>query len=380
MKVTAQGDILTKTFKRCQLGGPGAHLNPVHQLVKLEAKRGDGGSEAGSLRFTATTGLLQIDTSIKAFVEEPGLLAANCRDLGNASGAMPLGATKIVGTDKRVQLSASGRRWSGGSSDPTVIGATPEPKGLPWVGMPVAALRAALERVSHATADVRGDEKSIDGVLIRAEAGAVTAVGTSGRMCVVLEQKADVRLKTLKRWEALIPTIALAPLREILDEASEADEAGIGLYSDGQMLFMEGPSTLVIAALPHGQYAPWELVLTQFPKEPLCTLPRLALIESIKALQATSSKLDPGAMFDLVNGDVVLSRKDPDNEYNDSIPAPEMRPNLNMRFMCAPSYFLSCLKSADEDPTLAMGEDGRMVLMATTGGYRAAISLMDAGA
>ena len=36
MKVTAVGELLTKTIKRCQLGG-GSHINPIHKLVKLEA-------------------------------------------------------------------------------------------------------------------------------------------------------------------------------------------------------------------------------------------------------------------------------------------------------------------------------------------------------
>lgn len=375
MKVTAKGEMLTKTLKRCLLGGPGSNLNPVHQLLKLEAKLGKGGGP-GTLSMTATTGLLHIDTSITALVEEPGIIAANGKDLANASGAMPLGETKLVSTGTKVQLvGSSGRRWSGSLGEPKAIGDTPEPKDMPWVGMPVATLRTVLERVSFTTADIGDNDKAVDGVLIRARPGQVTAVGTSHCMCVVLDQKADVGLKT-PEWLALIPSLALPSLRDILDEADEEKEAKIDLYSDGRFMFIGGPSTLVVAAMPHGDYLPWELMLTGFPKESCCQIPRLALMESIKACQATSSRLDPGAIFELRESNVILTRTDPDNEYQDSVPASDMRPNLHVKFKCVLGYMLSCLKSADEDPELVFGPDGNGLLMQTKSGYRASIALM----
>ena len=374
MKVVVNSEQLHKVLRRAELS-KGSNVNPIHALVKIEAK-----AEPPSLAFTSTMGLMQINTSILAKVDEPGVVTANTKALLNAAGAMPAGGTKIETDATRIRLTGSnGRRWSGAVAN-DALGATPEPEAgvAHWLRVPIADLRRGIERVGHSSGDIRKEEQRgpRDGVKIEAAPGTLVTVGLTDRMCVTLAQSSEVELKA-ESWVGLIPSMALAPLRDIFDEALEEEKTAIDLYEDGRFLYIMGPNTLLVVALPIGEYPPWQLMLSNFPTEPHAVLARLPLIEALKACQATSLLPNSSALYSLEGGNVRVFRRDPDNEFSDTVPVVTMRPNLRMLMRSDIGYLTSCLTAADEDPELSVGDDAKMVLLRTHTGYRAAFSLQD---
>ena len=171
MKVHVDGTLLTKTLSRAALA-KGSNLNPIHLLVKLEAKAGKKRDEPGTLTFSSTAGLMAMTTSIPAKVDQPGVIAANARDLLAASGAMPLGGIELTVTQTRVRLKgSSGRSWSGPLGDPTQLQPVPEPVDITWSRIPVAALSTAFERVGYTTGNITDEERAWDGVRLEVEPG-----------------------------------------------------------------------------------------------------------------------------------------------------------------------------------------------------------------
>ena len=127
--------------------------------------------------------------------------------------------------------------------------------------------------------------------------------------------------------------------------------------------------------MPIGDFPPWQLILQNFPMEPFCVLPRLALIEGVKACLATSSKLDPGAIFQLTGGDVIVTKKNADTDFYDKTGTASMRADLDCRFKVPLTQFLDALKSADVDPEFVLAVDGSACLVRTEE-YRAFAQLM----
>lgn len=377
MKVWVNQEVLTRALKRATLGS-GPAMNPIHGLVKLEAKRG-GKNEPDALVLSAVAGLLAINTSIKAKVDEPGVIAASIRDLTNAAGAMPSGgvALQVAGNRLRLQGS-SGRKWSGATADPAQIQPVPEPVDLAWLRVPTNVARVGIERVSYATANMSDECRPFDGVRFEGEPSKLTAICISRYQCVTFEQlMPGVELKG-KAWQAVIPSSSLQHFREVLDEADSEEQKFVDLYEDGRFLYVVGPSTLLVAALPVGEYPPYDIVLSNFPKQAYCTLPRLALIESIRAcIMTRTSKLEPGAMFRLKGGSITLYRNDTDSDFSDTIELPAARPDLDMTFKAGLTLMLDLLKAADEDPEMVAGSDARAILVRTTGGYRSMLTLMN---
>lgn len=375
MKVSIDQEALTRLLKRAMLSS-GAALNPIHQLVKLEAK-GPTKTEPSCLAVSGTSGLMSISTSVRCEVSQPGVVAANTKDLHAAASAMPMGSIALSTTASHLRLvGSSGRRCERKIADATAIQPVPEPVNLPWLRVPLDTARVAIDRVSYATNNIDADFRAFDGVRFEAKPGELMSVCASRYQMVTYAQKAAVELKG-KQWQATLPTNALGHLREIFDEAQREDQPYVDLYEDQHFLYALGPCTLFVAALPTGEYLNYELMLSNFPSEALCTVPRLALIESLKSCILTStSKLEPGAMFAIKGGELTIYRNDKEGNFSETLALPACRPDLNINFKAAMQLMLELLKGADVDPEII--HDGATGLLARTStGYRSALALLE---
>lgn len=393
MKIKIDSLLLTAALKRATLTTSAA-VNPMHKLVKLEARKGRKG-ELDSLVISSVAGVLALNTSVKAEVLEPGVIATSIREIGNAAGAMPLGAitmslTRGSGDFMRVKLTgSSGRTWTAPTADPTNLQPVPEPVDIPWLRIPVEAAKVALETVSYPHANITEQEASWDGIRFVADGPKLQAVGCSRYQMAVLDREpVELGYRTgAKSWIGMVPGIALSQFRELLAEAeAEAEDkskAFIDLFSDERFLYMIGPVTLVVAALPLGEYPPYEAVLEHaFAKEAHATLSRLPLIETIKACLAMRSAEtrvhDSGAHIELRDNTVFVSQRT-DYEFDDAVPTVTMQSGLNVKFKASLSLFLDQLKGADSDPEIVLASTGNMILLRTPNGYRSTISLQDVG-
>jgi DNA polymerase III sliding clamp (beta) subunit (PCNA family) len=375
MKILIKQELLSKALRRC-LGaaGSGKQLNPIHALVKLDALQGP-----DRLVLTATNGLISIETSVEAKVASPGSIAMNTREFSNAASAMPLGDIAISNTDKVVKIVGSTKRtWSGPLVNGEDIKGPPEPKaetGAKWLKLPIAVLAQALERQTVVIGDALQTQTERRGLRIEAAPSVVATIASGHHMFMAIEGPTEIGMKG-ESWIGLIPEMALGAFRDLMEECTEAKLDAIELYTDGSMFYATGPSTLLVAALPVGDYPPWRLLMEGFPSEPLCTLGRLALIESIKACLATTAIADAGASFRFKDCTVFVERKDPTNTFDDSVPIVSMRPGLDMRCRMSLAFLHTCLRSADMDPELFIDDNGSTVLLRTSSGYRAVLSLM----
>lgn len=373
MKATVKGSLLTNTLRRAQLSA--SPVNPIHALVKIEARAKEG-DEAARLTFTSTAGTIALNTSIAADVKAPGVIAAHTRELFAAASAMPEGDIVLSLDGSRVRIrGSSGRTWSSGTADPTTIQPTPEPTDAEWLKVPVALLRTGIERIGYTTSDVEKFEGERAGLRIEATKDRLYTIGFGHNMVAALEQESkDIGIKA-ERWIGLLPTGALTAIGDVLAEATEMKADAIELYVDRTMLYVIGPATLLVAALPHGEYPPWQHVFKEFPKEPVCTVPRLALMESIKACLATSSKLDPGAMVRIHDMKLELYREDPGSDFRDEVPLLNMAGKTDLKMKCGLPFLHSLLKGASEDADFYFDTNCRLILVKSPG-YQAAVPLM----
>ncbi len=372
MKVTVKGDLLTKTLRRSILTN--TPINATHALVKIEARKKQG-DEPATLVFTSTAGTLSLNTIIGADVAEGGVIAANAKALFTAAGAMPPGDILLTADDKRVRLKGgAARNWSTATADAGAIQPTPEPKGAAWLKIPVEMLRTAIERVGYATQEVEKYQESKAGIRIEGAPDKLTAVACGPYMFACFEQEAKGLGMKDAKWQGLLPTQVLPGVADVIAEALEMKSEYVELYIDQSQVYVIGPATLLVASLPIGDYPPWESIFKNFPTEPVCVVPRLALMESIRACEATGSRLSDGAMFRLRKMALEISRDD-ESEFGDTVPVTDMQPNTDLIFKIGTRYLHAMLKGADADAGLHFDAGGALMLLKADG-YRAASSLM----
>lgn len=371
MKFKVAQDTFASALKRCTLGG-GNPTNPVHTVVRVEALKGDTKDDSDSLILTAHNGLTSIEIMLAADCQETGVVATQTRTLATAAQVMPLGELAVAtdGTKLRM-LGKPGRRWSGATVDAEAMGLkrSREPVDAEWLRVPLDALKRAISSVEHVTRTVEAHQPATDGIYFEATGNTLCSVALTNHLMAARTQSAlELGLDGKPPWKGLVPTRMLPLINDAIAEAEKAKDDGVDFYLDADFIYVSGSSTLVYCVNSRVDFPPWRAVAETYRNDPvICTLPRLAVIETLKALQATAST-DVTARISLGEGRISFSGITDNVDFEDEIPVSSLQPNVSALFGVKSGYLYDCMRACGEDPQLSLAGDGYMYLR-TTDGY-----------
>jgi DNA polymerase III sliding clamp (beta) subunit (PCNA family) len=373
VKIEADQDLFRGALRRCLLGGGTSN---IMGFVRGVAKKSMLPGERDEVRFTATNGLLGVDTAIACTLDQSGEFVVSCKAVEAATRAMPPGALRAEVKGGRLTIrSASGRTWSTAliSQEMPSIG---EPKDAAWLEIPTARLRRILERVRFGTSNTMQSYRHLDGVRIDAPGdGELVGVVCGEHLCLADEAK-EPALRQKGPWAALIPSMMLPSIDDLIKEADDAKKTELSLYITKDHLFATGPSTMVVSVLPLGDYLPWRQVFSG--ETHVSSVPRLALIEILHALGSSVSESSASASVTVKKDVIEVRGRGENDDFFDSVPLTGSGPDADVSFVVNASLFHGVLKSADENPELEMPGSGRGIILHTPSGFRAYLALIDA--
>ena len=249
MELTVEQSTLTRALRLVARVVPARSINPVHQLVLLDA-------EPGLLRLTATDGDLGAIVTVPADIAASGQVGIPARLLSDYVAQLPSGPIRI-GADpaaRRVRV-CSGHFASDfallGVDGFPVLPAADDSSGLE---LDAARLRGAIDRVAFAAA--RGDQRPVlAGVLFDLTSdGLILAAADGFRLA-----RTQLPEVTSSPRQLIIPARALAEFARVLDASVET--ARLTPTTDGGGVYLKAKDTAFFARLVQGPFPEIERVI-----------------------------------------------------------------------------------------------------------------------
>jgi DNA polymerase-3 subunit beta len=282
MIVTAlRADILA-ALEKCAHAGGTAGGKPHAGKTRLKATSVAGG-DTDVLTFYANDLSVSIDTATAAAVEVEGIVGIDTKRLHAVVTALPEGTISLAITPKGRQLSvtAKGHRKYGLPVVGAEVFPTPPepPEDAARAALPAAKLSYLLTRVGHAMSSDEHDQIHLRGVKLEVADQIAFAVATDGHRFA----KAETPLPDAQDMELFLPR----NLHKLIVGQFEDEDLAVG--SDGRMVFIETEDTLVCSMMPPPGFPPRRKLMESMHAEPAVHVPRITLLETLKAVLAARS-------------------------------------------------------------------------------------------
>lgn len=371
MKLTCNQGLLQAALRRMVLAS-GNSTNPILGCTKLEAKKSP---EGGSLGFTALNGFVAIHTSIRADVTDPGEVElVNARLAHGAAAALSSGDVAISTTQARLTLKGPSGRHFGLGRMTGELAPIKEPDDAQSLSIAAELLPKLIESVAFALADTPDHHPEQDGLLLEVdESGTRLSAAVSSASLMISR---SVEIPKSAPWTGFMSSHFI-PLAQDLAQESIKAKVALTLYTDKTMIYGENRWTLIQAMLPVQPPPPWRALLRAFEGvTPIATLPRLMLMETLKAFSAVSSGPDQAGVRIIIElGHLTVSRSDEIVDFEEKI-AVDMQVGKAATFFVNANFFFGAIKAAGENPTLKLS-DRNMILIETTEGFSGIVGLID---
>ena len=362
MKFTVYRDVLSKSLRRCDLKG-GALGNPALTGTALSARRVP--DLPGGLDLRATNGLLGVATMVACNTEVEGDVFVNTKQLATVVNMMPPGTLTLETPEPEVLVVSNGkRRWRGKTMPLANVKPMPEPEGKAVLRLSAEDFLAALGRVGFVVPNVSAEHSFRLGILLDAPGDALSSVVVGEHMIAVS------RLQTpcTGKWRGLIPEIALAHARDI---ATEEEKGHVEIFASANYTWIQNSSTFLMYCPPPGEYLDWRTMLAHVTHEPVCRLPRLAVLETLKAVCVASPDAEPRTWLQ-VQDDASVAIDHTDREavitFHDNITVTDLAKGALPSFLINAAYFRDAIDAAGGDPVLNYVDD-RHVSLTTEDGF-----------
>jgi len=368
MKLTINRDLLLKAVRRCDLKASTTG-NAALACVGLHAKRIP--DMPGGLDLKATNGLAGVATMVACATEEEDAVAINCKLLATAIAQMPPGDLSLEttrrGDSTRLTIRGGKRTWSDQTRPITDLRGLPDPpEGGDRLKLAAPDFLALLDRTRFAVADVAGDRTGALGVFLDA---------SDVLDAIVLGNHVWTR-STLPRktpgapFRVLLSDIVLPHVRDL---AVDAGNEAVEIYRDSNFVWIENSSTMIVFSPPPGEYHDWRYFFSRVATAPICRLPRLAMLDSLKAMIATSTtELTRTWVRLLPTGELRLDYNDQKGEtfFHDNIAVTDISPDARPEFMANAHHLLQGLDAAGGDVVLQYdSSSGQQIVLATEDGF-----------
>ena len=368
MKLTINRDLLLKAVRRCDLKA--SHTgNPALACVALHATRI--ADMPGGLDLKATNGLTGIATMVACDTQEEHALAIHCKTFAQAIATMPSGtltlqSEPLKGGAVRLIVKGGQRTWKGLTRPVSDVKDLPEPAdGTRQLKLTGTEFLTMLDRTRFAVGDVGAEHIWRQGIYLDVSSR-FNAVVIGDHLCARYETARGVAGGDFR---LLLPELFLPYARELALE----DEKGVITMTQGEhFAWLESTATMLVMNPPPGEYLDWRKALTSLTQLPVCRLPRLAVIETLRAMLSTSpSSITPTWLRLLPTGDLRFDYHHADGEvfFHDTIPVSDIKIDSLPIFMVDAKLLLDAVEASGTDPVLSHVDTGRHIVLTTEEGF-----------
>lgn len=380
MKLTIDRDLLLKAVKRCDLKAAPTG-NAALACVALHAKRIP--DMPGGLDLKATNGLVGVATMVACATQEEAAVAINCKQLAAAITTMPLGTLtldtqRLSGGAVRLAVQGGKRRWQGLTRPVEDVRDLPEaPDSADRFTVSAKDFLALADRTEFAVRDVASDSAFRLGLFLDAADTLDTIVCGNH----IVAHASMARSKPGDAFRALLTDVALPHVRAV---AAESQGELLTISRAQSYVWVENSSTMIVFTLPPDDYLDWRRIIAATKTAPVCRIPRLALLDTLKAMLATATHREVQTWVRLLpSGEIRFDCHDPDGEtvFHDSIHVQDVQTEQLPTFMVNAAYLHQIIDAAGSDIVLRYDLDsGQHVIVTTDDGFWCMLALVSPSA
>ena len=295
------------------------------------------------LRVAATDLYLAMSGSTEASIAERGSVAVPAKDFFERVKAMPDVPIHVsADKDAKVTIKAVGQKRTytisgiAGSDFPEI---PPPPSSAMSIALTVEAFALLMNR-THFSISPDTTRPMVNSALFECEDTLVRMVSTDGHRL----SKQDLASAGVGHASALIPQRAIAELRRLM---SEAKTGPLTIRLSSTSAFFDVGGLLFSCKLIDAMFPPYAQVI---PKQSDCKvlLPRLGLVDALKAIDIASNDETGGVKLALVPGALRISSDSAENgNAFDELPTDYS--GQERRFGVSARYLLEALGTIDSD-------------------------------
>lgn len=342
MDVVVPKKELQKLVGRCHSVADKKAAMPALANVLLAA-------EGSALRVSATDLYLSMSGQTEASVTTAGSIAVPAKDLFERIKAMPEGPIQITTSDgAQTTLKAVGaaRRYTLHGLPGQDFPLLPRPaQDAPALELPVDLLSSLMAR-THFSISPDETRAHVNSALFEWSGDRVRMVTTDGHRLSKMEATVSGSAATVTM---LIPLKAVNELRRLTDEAKSDKSSGptVSIQQTGSNAFFTISGMQFSVKLVDAQFPPYQQVIPAAPSR-IIRVPRLPLMDSLKAMQLAASDRTGGVKLSLVAGALRITSESPEsgNAFDEiaiDYPGGDVTIGFNAK------YFLDVLGSIDEE-------------------------------
>jgi len=351
MKASADRADILAALEKCAHASGDASGRAHGGKVRLTASAAS--ADIGDvLHFYANDLTLSIDTAVTAQVAADGAAAVDTKRLHAVVAALPEGPVLLGLTGKTQQLSvtAKGNRKY---ALPTVDAETfptpfQPPDDAPRLVVPAKRLSYLLSRVAHAMSPEKDGQPHLQGIRLEVLDGHAFAVALDNKRFA----KAETDLPGVANTELFVPR---SMVRFILANYADGE---LTLGNLGSMIFVDTVDTMVSSLMPASGFPPWQRLLGSLVSEPVARVPRVMLLETVKAVLAARTSAS----------DLILGFADPydflelrlgktDAEARDRLAVTNGH-SQPFELLYDPNYILDAVRAAEADLNVGIVQTG----------------------
>jgi len=347
MQVAVAKKDLVRLVARCQGVADKKSTMPVLGNVLLEVVGPD------SLRLAATDLNLAVTGKLPAEVQKGGSIAVGARDLFERVKMMPEGLLTIAtteGSGATIRSASAARRYTLHGIPGDEFPQIPQPdQNATALSLDVAALSTLIAR-THFSISTDDTRVHLNSALFEWEGNRVRMVTTDGHRLSKMELSVAGKQASASM---LIPLKGILELRRLADEAGgegkgDAPESRvIELLQSGPNAFFRLPGLQLSVKLVDAQFPPYQQVIPR-AAERTVVVPRLALVDALRAVSVAASDRTGGVKLTLTRGAMRFASESPDSgEGFDEIAVDYDGSEVTIGFNAR--YFLDVLGSLDDE-------------------------------
>lgn len=309
------------------------------------------------LRLSATDSYVSMLARVPAEVSKQGSVAVPMKEFVERVRAMPEGPIQLAAKDgsMTVKAKASSRRYTQRGLPGADFPPLPSPAEDASVReIPAALIRDLIDRTKFS---ISTDETRphLHSAKVEWEGDIMRMVTTDGHRLTRMQVKLPAETTP---GDMLLPHKGVQELRGVCEEAlSVSADAVIVLRQSGSMVFFQTDGLVLGVKLVDAQFPPYQQVI---PKKTLyqLVLPRLALLDAIKAVAVAASEKTLGVKFVLTNGSLRIQSESPTTgDGYDELSVDHAGPEVTIGFNAR--YFADVLAALPE-PDVELGVSGEL--------------------
>jgi len=323
-------------------------------------------AEGRALRVAATDLYISMSGQAEAEVATAGSIAVPARDLFERVKMMPEGPVQITTTDgSQTTIKAVGqaRRYTLHGLPGNDFPPLPRPAAdAPALELPVELLALLMAR-THFSILPDDTRAHLNSALFEWSGDRVRMVTTDGHRLSKMEATVT---GTSATTTMLIPLKAIAELRRLTDAAKTEKIATLTIQQAGPNAFFTVAGMQFSAKLVDVQFPPYQQVIPAALGRTV-RVPRLALMDALKAIALSALVRTGGVRLALVPGALRCTSESPESgNAFDEVPVDYSGPEITIGFNS--KYFLDVLGAIDEEEVALSlsGELDPAVLMPAT--------------